>query len=123
MLNRCTNARAQYFADYGGRGIGVCERWRESFDNFLADMGRRPTGRHTLDRRDNDKGYSPDNCRWATRAEQARNRRTTQLNAELVREVRAVREANGSVAAWARWRGITEKAARDAANLSTWKDI
>jgi hypothetical protein len=73
MLYRCTKAKHARYADYGGRGITVCERWHE-FANFFADMGERPEGR-SLDRRDNDAGYSPENCRWATPAEQSENRR------------------------------------------------
>ena len=73
MLSRCRNPNNKGYANYGGRGIGVCERWF-SFKNFMADMGPRP--RDTmLDRRNNDLGYSPDNCRWATRKEQNSNRR------------------------------------------------
>jgi hypothetical protein len=74
MLQRCTNPKHTYYHNYGGRGIRVCERWLE-FENFLADMGRRPSPRHTLDRKDNDGDYCPDNCKWSTREEQCRNRR------------------------------------------------
>ena len=73
MLRRVTNPHDSHFADYGGRGITVCDRWRD-FVNFLSDLGDRPEGM-TLDRLDNDKGYGPDNCRWATRLEQSRNQR------------------------------------------------
>lgn len=72
MIQRCTNPKHISFPYYGGRGIGVCAAWRNSFEQFLADMGRRPRGR-TLDRTDNIKGYGPDNCRWATPKEQRKN--------------------------------------------------
>lgn len=78
MRNRCNNPNDDRFADYGGRGITVCERWND-FDKFLADMGQKPSDDHQLDRKDNDRGYSPDNCRWATRKQQQRNMRSNRL--------------------------------------------
>jgi hypothetical protein len=77
IVGRCLNPKNQAFKDYGGRGITLCDRWR-SFDNFYADMGDRPVGM-SLDRIDNNLGYEPDNCRWATRLEQNRNRRSVRL--------------------------------------------
>lgn len=77
MIQRTCNPRSKDFPNYGGRGIDVCIAWLE-FENFLYDMGPRPPGT-TLDRIDNSKGYNPDNCRWATREQQARNKRTTSV--------------------------------------------
>ncbi len=79
MKQRCLNPENKSYADYGARGITVCERWLKSFEDFYADMGPRPEGM-TLDRRDSTKGYSPDNCRWATHLEQRLNQiRTTRM--------------------------------------------
>lgn len=80
MIARCENPKATRFDAYGGRGIAVCERWRNDFAAFLADMGPRPSSRHTIDRfPDNDGDYEPGNCRWATMKEQGRNKRNNRL--------------------------------------------
>ena len=78
MVERCDNPNVKNYHNYGGRGIGVCDRWLK-FNNFLEDMGETPTKNHSIDRINNDKGYSKENCRWATSKEQGRNQRTNRL--------------------------------------------
>lgn len=79
MKTRCLNPNETGFERYGGRNIRVCQRWLDSFENFLADMGERPSLFHSLDRIDNDGHYEPGNVRWATRTEQNRNKKTNVL--------------------------------------------
>lgn len=92
LVRRCTLPHVPSYADYGGRGITVCDRWRESFENFFADMGAKPSPRHSLDRIDNSRGYEPGNCRWATSSTQQRNRR---VRADSKSQFRGVSERSG----------------------------
>lgn len=75
IIDRCTNPNNRAFKNYGGRGIGICDRWRFSFEAFLQDMGEKPSQAHSIDRIDNDGNYEPGNCRWATRDQQNTNKR------------------------------------------------
>jgi hypothetical protein len=79
MKARCHIPSSSGFANYGGRGIYVCDRWRHDYEAFLVDVGRKPSADHSLDRVDNDGPYAPGNVRWATRSEQGQNRRTNAL--------------------------------------------
>lgn len=79
MRLRCLDPEHAAFADYGGRGITVCDRWRDDPTAFLADVGPKPSPKHEIDRIDNDRGYEPGNVRWATRKENDRNRRSSRL--------------------------------------------
>lgn len=79
MKDRCYDEKDKFYHNYGGRGIRVCRRWLNSYADFLADMGRKPSRKHTLDRIKNNGNYTPANCRWATLKEQSRNRRTNRI--------------------------------------------
>ena len=103
MRARCSNIKHPEFKNYGGRGIYVCERWG-TFQNFINDMGVRPSSQHSLDRIDVNGPYSPENCRWASNKEQCRNMRKTVVISAFGR--------TQSLPAWADELGITQKMLR-----------
>jgi hypothetical protein len=119
MHARCENDDREDFPNYGGRGIAVCERWFD-ISKFLADMGPRPSKRHSIDRIDCNLGYSPDNCRWATPAMQSRNRRCVSLTHELLISLKDWKASGKPVREWARQNKVKYPAALRAVNGHTW---
>lgn len=97
MIQRCTNANNPNYSVYGGRGIGVCERWR-TFANFIADMGPKPNSAYTIERQDNSRGYEPSNCRWATRRDQVLNRAYTKMTDRIATAIRNSKRSHSSLA-------------------------
>ena len=83
MKDRCYNPNLKHYKDYGGRGITICDHWKDSFENFLADMGPKPSSKHSIDRINVNGNYDPGNCKWSTAREQIRNRRN-QRDAKLI---------------------------------------
>jgi hypothetical protein len=120
MNDRCRNTADPFWRLYGARGIAVCERWKEDFVAFLADMGPRPAGT-TLDRINGDKGYAPDNCRWATPAEQARNRRGGRINEEAVKVMHWAVSRGRTRDFLARLHGVTDSTVEDIIKGRSWR--
>lgn len=111
MIKRCENPNSPLYANYGAKGIKVCAEWRNSFDKFYSDMGPRPSDMHSIDRIDNESGYEPSNCRWATKSEQQFNRRM-----QLI-------EYNGttaSIAQWSKITGLSPAVIRHRINTAKW---
>lgn len=104
MRRRCYNENSVFFERYGGRGIEICKEWMHSFEAFFNDMGPRPSSNHTIDRINNDAGYSHDNCRWATHLEQANNK-SNNNNIKIDGKVK-------TLAQWSREYGLNESTIR-----------
>lgn len=112
MISRCTSPANKNWKRYGGRGIVVCDRWLKSYDNFAADMGPKPTPKHTLERKNNNLGYNSDNCEWATSIKQSRN---TSRNRILDCEGRRMPQSE-----WAEITGLTSQIIHNRIHRSGW---
>lgn len=121
MRQRCLNPRNREYPDYGGRGITICDRWRDSFLNFYADVGDCPEG-CSLDRIDNARGYEPGNVRWATLTTQNRNTRTVKLTDEQVTEMHRLHASGWQKKPLARHFSIAPKTVRQILSGARWKD-
>lgn len=121
IKQRCLNPKTKGFESYGGRGIMICDRWLESFENFLADVGERPSLLHSIDRfPNNDGNYEPGNVRWATRAEQQRNRRNTVLEHHEPAQIRWLKGLGYKQRDVARFFGLTETTVSGIIRGRTW---
>lgn len=113
MRERCTNSGRKDYPYYGGRGIRVCEKWDKSFSAFLAEVGRRPSPVHTIDRKETNGHYEPGNVRWATRAEQSRNRRPFSMKGKAVNQkLITVNGITDNITGWARRLGVVREVVR-----------
>ena len=121
MKRRCYDSNYWPYEYYGAKGIKVCDRWLESFDNFANDMGERPSGR-TLDRINNNGDYQPDNCRWATRAQQQQNRRACKLTMPMAREMRKLAAQGARQVELARRFDVSHADVWHVVNSHTWKE-
>jgi predicted nucleic acid-binding Zn-ribbon protein len=123
MIQRCNNPKNPMYSYYGGKGITVCDRWKEAYCNFLLDMGRKPTNKHTLDRIDNSLGYFPENCKWSTREEQSRNRQSVFLTEQTAEEIRKLSVLGISRTEIAKQFNVSKSVICKVINNITWKHV
>lgn len=122
MKNRCNNKKSESYKYYGAKGIKVCDRGEKSIHNFIEDMGERPEGT-SLDRIDNNGSYEPSNCKWSTRTEQGRNKSSTKLSIEKVKEIRKLLAQGLSTKYIAEIYNVSYSAVYNVKTLKTWKDV
>jgi hypothetical protein len=122
MIQRCRSEKNSHWHRYGGRGIKVCQRWIDSLANFYADMGPRPSPKHTIDRINNDGNYEPGNCRWATHAENARNGTRAKITITIAKEIRLFKKSGARAEPIAKLFGISDACIYNVCSGNTWKE-
>ncbi len=121
IKSRCLNPKVWGYENYGGRGITICQEWTDDYSVFLAHMGRRPSAQHSIDRIDNNLGYMPGNCRWATREQQSRNRRCIKMTEHDASAIRHAAKAGVTRRALQEQYGVSKAVIAHIVNGRTWK--
>lgn len=123
ILRRCYDSKFFGYEFYGAKGITVCERWTKDFHAFVEDMGDKPSTEYSIDRIDGTKGYCPENCRWATKAEQGQNTKATVLDANIVMEIRDRISIGEKQTDIAKHFNCSASVINKVATGRTWKDV